>query len=497
MKPLPFRAILQEGIETHRPRIRRGRAFRRKPAGHSDGSQPVIPTEASHPFRGKPATPGGVRRGSRAVIHRRHGGFPHTGSAMPAERLPMRQVREVLRLKYVCGHSGQQIAAMVGRQPLHGRRISAPRRRCGHHLAGAAGARRRSAGAQAVHAAVRVTHRRSCAHRRTGRAIHAELRRPGVTLLLLWEEYRAGQPEGYGYSRFCDLYAAWRGRLSPTMRQSHPAGERLFVDYAGQTVEVIDATHRRGAGGADFRGRAWRVQLHLRGGPLDAVAAGLDWLPRRRVRLLRRRRAADLVCDNLKAGVTAACRYEPGINRTYQDMASHYGTAVRADAGAQAARQGQGRGRRAGGAALGAGAAATSPVLLPGRTERRDPRADRRPQRPPDAPSRHQPSCAVRGDRARRPAAAAGRAVCLCGMAALPCGHRLPRRGARPFLFRSLPADARGDRRAHHRPDRGAVPPRHPRRQPPAQPARGIGTPPRPSTCPVRTAATPTGRRRD
>ena len=61
-----------------------------------------------------------------------------------------------------------------------------------------------------------------------------------MTLLLLWEEYRAGQPEGYGYSRFCDLYAAWRGRLSPTMRQTHPAGERLFVDYAGQTVAVID-----------------------------------------------------------------------------------------------------------------------------------------------------------------------------------------------------------------------------------------------------------------
>ena len=70
--------------------------------------------------------------------------------------------------------------------------------------------------------------------------IHAELRKPGVTLLLLWEEYRAGQPDGYGYSRFCDLHAAWRGRLSPTMRQTHPAGERLFVDYAGQTVEVID-----------------------------------------------------------------------------------------------------------------------------------------------------------------------------------------------------------------------------------------------------------------
>jgi transposase len=57
--------------------------------------------------------------------------------------------------------------------------------------------------------------------------IHAEMRRAGVTLLLLWEEYRARQPDGYGYSRFCHLYAAWRGRLSPTMRQSHPVGERF------------------------------------------------------------------------------------------------------------------------------------------------------------------------------------------------------------------------------------------------------------------------------
>src|SRR5262249_42529583 len=67
-----------------------------------------------------------------------------------------------------------------------------------------------------------------------------ELRRPGVTLQLLWEEHRAVHPDGYGYSRYCELYRAWAVRLSPTMRQSHVAGERLFVDYAGTTLEVID-----------------------------------------------------------------------------------------------------------------------------------------------------------------------------------------------------------------------------------------------------------------
>ncbi|WP_187429153.1 hypothetical protein ROLI_005620 [Roseobacter fucihabitans] len=70
--------------------------------------------------------------------------------------------------------------------------------------------------------------------------VHAELRRKGVTLLLLWEEYREVRPEGYGYSRYCELYTRWEGKLSPVMRQRHPAGERLFVDYAGHTVDVVD-----------------------------------------------------------------------------------------------------------------------------------------------------------------------------------------------------------------------------------------------------------------
>jgi transposase len=70
--------------------------------------------------------------------------------------------------------------------------------------------------------------------------LHRELRRPGVTLMLLWQEYRASEPDGYGYSRFCELYEGWERRQSPTMRQTHPAGERLFVDYAGRTVELID-----------------------------------------------------------------------------------------------------------------------------------------------------------------------------------------------------------------------------------------------------------------
>ena len=70
--------------------------------------------------------------------------------------------------------------------------------------------------------------------------LHRELKRPGVTLSLLWEEYRAVHRDGYGYSRFGELYRAWKGGLAPTMRQSHVAGEKMFVDYAGATLEVID-----------------------------------------------------------------------------------------------------------------------------------------------------------------------------------------------------------------------------------------------------------------
>ena len=70
--------------------------------------------------------------------------------------------------------------------------------------------------------------------------LHEELKRRGVTLMLLWLEYRANEPDGFGYSRFCGLYGDWRRSVSATMRQTHAAGEKLFVDFAGDTVAVFD-----------------------------------------------------------------------------------------------------------------------------------------------------------------------------------------------------------------------------------------------------------------
>jgi transposase len=72
--------------------------------------------------------------------------------------------------------------------------------------------------------------------------VHAELKRPGVTLRLLWEEYRGTHRDGYSLSRFCELYQVWRSHLAPVMRQTHRAGEKMFVDFAGQRVEVIEPT---------------------------------------------------------------------------------------------------------------------------------------------------------------------------------------------------------------------------------------------------------------
>ena len=71
--------------------------------------------------------------------------------------------------------------------------------------------------------------------------IYRELKRPGVTLQLLWQEYRGAHSNGYGYSRFCERYRAWEGRLTPVMRQTHIAGEKLFVDYAGTTIDIYNA----------------------------------------------------------------------------------------------------------------------------------------------------------------------------------------------------------------------------------------------------------------
>ena len=157
--------------------------------------------------------------------------------------------------------------------------------------------------------------------------VQAELKRRGVTLLLLWQEYRADHADGYGYSRYCDLYGGWKKQISATMRQTHLAGEKLFVDWAGDTIGVIDP-----ATGEEHRARIFVAAL----GASNYTYAEARWtetLPDWTGAHVNAFNAIGgvplaLVPDNLKAGITKPSRYEPGINRTYQDLADHYGCVV-------------------------------------------------------------------------------------------------------------------------------------------------------------------------
>jgi len=158
-------------------------------------------------------------------------------------------------------------------------------------------------------------------------ALHREMRRPGVTLMLLWQEYRATHPQGYAYSWFCEHYRAWVGRLDLVMRQEHRAGEKLFVDYAGPTVPIIDRHTGElrpasifvgvlGASNYTYAEATWSQELP-------------DWIGAH-VRLFNFLGGVVeiLVPDNLRSAVSRAHRYEPEINPTYRELARHYGVAV-------------------------------------------------------------------------------------------------------------------------------------------------------------------------
>lgn len=158
--------------------------------------------------------------------------------------------------------------------------------------------------------------------------VQRELARPGVTRQLLWEEYRAQQQVGLGYSAFCEHYRNWLGqRVDPVMRFDHLAGDKCFIDYAGHTASVIDRATGEvqsaqifvatlGCSNYTFAEATWSQSLvdwlgsHVRAfeffGGVPAVA----------------------VIDNLKGGVTHPHRYDPELNRAYADLAAHYGMAV-------------------------------------------------------------------------------------------------------------------------------------------------------------------------
>ena len=157
--------------------------------------------------------------------------------------------------------------------------------------------------------------------------LHQELRRPGVTLRLLWVEYREANPDGYGYSQFCQHYQEWSQTLQPVMRLNHKAGEKMYVDYAGQTMPIVDPQTGEvcqaqllvatlGASSYTYVEAQWHQDLpNWTGGHVRAFNffGGLPEV---------------VVPDNLKAGVHSPCRYEPDLNPTYHELAQYYNIAV-------------------------------------------------------------------------------------------------------------------------------------------------------------------------
>lgn len=244
---------------------------------------------------------------------------------MSAERLSMRKLREVLRLHYEQRLAGRAIARSVsasastvsgylGRAKVAGLTWPLP-----PELDDETALVRRLFPDQGQPKGSRPEPDWS--------RIHVELRKKHVTKQLLWEEYKTAQPEGYQYSQFCERYAGWAGRIVVSMRQVHRAGEKMFLDFSGDGIDIVDPRTGEcrtaklfvavlGASSFTYVEPALSEDLESWvGGHVRALAyfGGVPeiWIP-----------------DNLKSGVTSPDRYEPDLNPTYAELARHYGAAV-------------------------------------------------------------------------------------------------------------------------------------------------------------------------
>ena len=157
--------------------------------------------------------------------------------------------------------------------------------------------------------------------------VATELRRKGVTLVLLWQEYRTAHPEGYGYTWFCEQFRSFENRTSPSFRNWHEAGAVMQTDYAGHTIPITEpatgAVHQAqvfvailGASSYTF---AWASLTQTLPDWIEAQVRALKFfggVPKA------------IVCDNLKAAVAKPLWFEPSITKTFADMAAHYDTTV-------------------------------------------------------------------------------------------------------------------------------------------------------------------------
>ncbi len=157
--------------------------------------------------------------------------------------------------------------------------------------------------------------------------IHEELKRKGVTLQLLWQEYKDVHPDGYQSSQFCEYYYRWKKKLNISMRQTHKAGEKMFVDYAGQTVPIYSRE-------TDVITPA-QVFIAVLGASNYTYSEAQEdqslpnWIHGHTKAFEYFKGVTKaIVPDNLKTGIQKACRYEPDINPTYHELAKYYGTVV-------------------------------------------------------------------------------------------------------------------------------------------------------------------------
>jgi transposase len=157
--------------------------------------------------------------------------------------------------------------------------------------------------------------------------VYLELKKKAVTLMLLWDEYRLAHPDGYGYTQFCCHYKKWQKHLSVVMRQEHVAGDKMFVDYSGMRVPVVNRE----------TGEVQMAEVFVAVlGASNYTYAEASYSQNSSCWIMAHVRAFEyfggvpqaLVPDNLKSGVQKPCRYEPLINANYYDMASYYGTSV-------------------------------------------------------------------------------------------------------------------------------------------------------------------------
>ena len=243
---------------------------------------------------------------------------------MPAPRGSMRKIREILRLKFEAQLSHQRIAAAIGVSKgavtKYVQRASA---------LGLSWPLPETLDDATLEAQLFPTTPAPAHYIEPDYAqVHQELKRKGVTLQLLWEEYSAAHPgQSYRYSQFCALYRDFQRRLKRSMRQIHRAGDKLFIDYSGATAAVID--------GRTGEIRSAQIFVSVLGASQYVYAEATwtqqlpDWIASH-VRALAFYGAVPnlLVPDNLRSAIKHACRYEPESTSTYADMARHYSTAI-------------------------------------------------------------------------------------------------------------------------------------------------------------------------